>query len=307
MTLLRELPFPGYPTPYLLSRLRARSARLTRDWQAALRQGAPAGASEEELWRDLLKEHAWVYRQLNTRLRRRFAPAFCFFEIRTLVLALRNRKAREAGRVEEVLEQSLLDGRLLKPLRSIGSFQAAMTGLARQLAREAPDFAPLLAYAEQGELRPFENALAGAMLAHATHGCRHPLVRFFIASQIDLRNLFALAKHQRWQLEEIPELLPGGQLPHTRMTALIRAGRLETLERLVQRTLGPAIQLADPRLEIALLRRLSEKIRRQARDYEEAGPVLDYLWRRTLETRNLGVLLSGRDLPEETLAAELIA
>ncbi len=307
MTLLKSPAFPGYPTAYLLPRLRARKGRLTGDWQALLDHGFPPGVSEENLWRDLLKENAWLFRQMNCKLRRLFAPVFTFFEIRTLLLGLRNRMARESGRVEELLEWSLLDEQVLKPLRNSQEEATAMAGLAGQLSREAPEFTPLPHCAEARELKPFETALARCMLGYAAVTGRHPLVEAFLRQQIDLRNLLALAKHRRWQLENLPELLAGGRLPLPKLASLVQTGNLLAVNRLIKKHLGVTTGLTEAGLENALLRGVSQTIRQQAREHEEAGPVLEYLWRRYLETRNLGVLLHGRGLPRETLAAELIS
>ena len=97
MELLRDIASDGFPTDYVIARVRARRAALTREWRAELARKAAPSASDEAIWDGLLGEYAWLYGQMDGRMRARLAPVFALFELKTLVLCLRN---VDAGRKE---------------------------------------------------------------------------------------------------------------------------------------------------------------------------------------------------------------
>ena len=104
---LRDIAADGYPTDYLVARVRSRRAALL----AAGRRGRPPGledvASDEAIWDGLLTEFDWLRRQMNPRLRSVFAPVFTLFGIKTLVLALRNKAAERHAAVGRLMQHEL--------------------------------------------------------------------------------------------------------------------------------------------------------------------------------------------------------
>jgi len=109
MQLLRDITSDGFPTDYVIARVRARRASLTLESQAVLARKAPPSTSDEVIWDGLLAEYAWLYEQADTRMRVHLAPVLALFELKTLVLCLRN---IDAGRKEEVDRlTSMPDGR----------------------------------------------------------------------------------------------------------------------------------------------------------------------------------------------------
>ena len=51
----------------------------------------------------MLRELAWLHTQMNRELRETFAPLFALFEIKTIVLCLRNRAIGRTGEITRLL------------------------------------------------------------------------------------------------------------------------------------------------------------------------------------------------------------
>ncbi len=301
MNLLQQQTFDGYPPAYLLARLCGRRSLKLFDWQHLLTTGRPP-TSEGTLWRDLLQEFSWVYRQLNPRRRRELAAFFGWFEIRTLALCLRHVKPRESSRIKELLEFSLLSNRLQKPLLELQETASAVSGLAGVLTSMDPCFEGLeKIFAEQG-LRAFETELTNRYLQKACAGRQPPLVARFFCLQVDLRNLLLLYKQLRWQMGSEPErLLDGGTIAHRRLSKVSKAGDMGGVTALI----GKRPTQAET-VETELLRRITTLLHRAGRQSEGLGPVMDYLWRHFIAARNLRLLIEGEGLERTVLAEELI-
>ena len=69
---------PGYPAEYLYTRLRGRRAKLISNWKSLVYaaefsewltsssyQGFANERTVEGMWRSLLREHQWVFRQMD--------------------------------------------------------------------------------------------------------------------------------------------------------------------------------------------------------------------------------------------------
>lgn len=89
MEILQKIENRGYPTEYLLSRIKGRRVHLIIDWKPFLYGTTPteyfsstqyrgliADQSAEGVWRHLLKEFEWVYLQMNSGLQDIFWPFF---------------------------------------------------------------------------------------------------------------------------------------------------------------------------------------------------------------------------------------
>lgn len=304
MNLLRnDLP-EGYPTDYVVSRIRGRRAALTGDWLSLIERGLAPGFSEELLWRGLLKELSWVYRQLNNRLRAIFAPLFLSFEVRTLILCLRNKAARDMGKVAELLNYSLLCDEIRQALLAEEEFAKTIKSVAGRLTQFSPQFLGIdEIYGSQG-LRAFEETLVRTSLEHFSQSKLHPLIRTFFVHFLDQRNLISFYKHLRWGIGEAPPYLPGGTIPESKLRDILAGGKIEELERLLKPKRGKI--KGDGGVEVVLVRELTKQVREAGRDVVGMGPILDYIWRRYIEARNMGTLLYGKELDPDVLARELI-
>jgi vacuolar-type H+-ATPase subunit C/Vma6 len=159
---------------------------------------------------------------------------------------------------------------------------------------------------QQQGLAGCEERLLDACLGHVARSRLHPAVAPFVTRLIDMENIVALSKQLRWRMAE-HGFIEGGSIStiHLRAAALDREGG--TTRGLIGRVLG--VVEADPAsdgLVPLMAARLGGILRRQGQEPDGVGLILDYLWRRLTETRNLSLLLHGVDLDRETLGREMV-
>lgn len=237
LTLLSVLDAPGAPYDWLLARMRGRRARV------------PDTASADP-WSVALAETRWLYRRCEAPWRERIAPLLALLEVRQLVMALRLLDGGERTAAGAALHDSLLHPALLRQLvQEMPSAQRL-----RALTR-LPQVTGLLgANAETAALsgmRPFEALFVDRLLGYGRTGGGKGLGDFF-GELIDLRNLLALLKAQRWQTPESPAFLAGGRRSERALRRLAlrddAMGRLvaEIAQTLRRRTVDPLTPTAIP-------------------------------------------------------------
>lgn len=319
MELIQHAESGGHPAEYLQARIMVRKGYRVADWEAVLSAGDPiaavpatpyrkglAGRSEEEVWRSMLGEFQWVHRQMEPRLRKVFAPLFGWFELRTLVLCLRNLGEGESGKVEEILFFSLLSEHLKKVLRSGPDTAAACRGVAEQLALGAVKFGRLgKIHSEQG-LVGFERALTDLYLAEILSAPLHPVIGDFVRRLIDTRNVMVLQKQLRWEIKEPPLFVRGGRIGEGTLLEVAERGGRAGIAPLVERLTGRKGDLPPGEMEQALLSGLTRQARRAGRESAGIGLVLEYLWGCYVEARNLSLIVHGAGVDREALRKELI-
>jgi len=320
MELLLGTEDRGYPTEYLVSRIRGRRSRLVSDWGRLVYEsnvfeylGSRKNGrvfrdrSAEGIWRELMREYRWVYLQMNAGLRRIFEPYFLYTELRTLFICLRQVNAGKAGAGEELLEISLLNNELKGVLNGRAGVEAVVAGLERILVQRSRLFAGLpRVFGEQG-LRGVEQHLVDACLSMVLHERLHALLRQFFAMLIDSRNLMAVFKYLRQGLTKTPALIKGGALSMDRLIDILTRQDLAGAAALVREHAGIRAESPDlTQAEIGLYRSISRTLRKGGSAGTGVGLILDYLWRCSIEAMNLGVLAHGRDLERELVSAELV-
>lgn len=284
----------GFPADYVVARTRGRHAALIADWQDLIARGVPPGTSDERVWAAFLGELTWLHAQMNPAMRDTFAPLFGVFEIKTIVLCMRNRLLHRGSEVERLLERSLLAPRLFAILQRAMEPAPLVGALAAALAGDRPACAQLeAAYAQDGA-RGFEDTLMRLYLGDVASRPMAPAVARFFVQFIDLRNLMLLWKRRRWNLPGVPPLIEGG------------SRNAAQLEAEIARTAPPDVP-SDASLETVLLRRLTASLERERRTADPDALVVAYIWRIYAQARNLAVLYHGRDLDARTLAREVIA
>lgn len=266
--------------------------------------------SDERIWEALLTEFEWLYAQMDRGLRARLAPVFVLFELKTVVLCLRNRAAQRLGDIEGLLARSLLSAPLQQALRQERDLRSAVAAVTEILAGAAPRLRESAqAFADHG-LRGFEDSLMRSWLAYVATVPLHPVVRWFFGAFIDLRNVMILYKELRWELDEAAAFIPGGTIDVLRFERLLARRELACVDEAVREATGlgtvPAAA-SEGALETVLLASLTRRLRQAGREDEDVGLVLDYLWRNYVQARNLAVLYHGRDLAASTLERELVA
>ena len=294
----------------MLTRLRGRRAALAAAWSAVRARGLPPGVSDERIWQALLAEFEWLYGQMDRALRRRVEPVFMLFELKTIVLCVRNKAAHRATEIDGLIGQSLLGAPLRQALqgeRGVPATIAAVTaviGAVAPLAREAAD-----GYASGG-LRGFEDGLMRGYLAHVATAPLDAAVRRFFEAFTDLRNVMILYKQMRWGIADPAAFIRGGTLDPVVFERALASKRPAVVAEVASRATGlkslpPAA--TEGSIETVLLSTLARRLHLAARAGGTVEVVIDYLWRKYVEARNSAVLLHGRGAGASELERELIA
>jgi len=321
MELLLEPEDRGYPTEYLLSRIRGRKAALLRDWKNLLFDSAPLDvlvssrsrggiveASPDAVWRRLIKEYRWVYGQMNGCLRETFSLFFLYAELRTICISLRQMKDRKSAHLEELFGESLLSNELRKVCLTSTDSSTAIAMISRIFSRLSPAFADLpRAFVDEG-LRGVERRLTNSLLEYAAQQRTHPLINTFIVRMIDARNLIRLAVSVQQESANTPDFIAFGSVPTGQLSRIQQRKDLLSVNELVQQYAGVKLELNDPaQIEHVLYTATTQYLKKTGRDPLGIGTILDYLWRCSMEAMNLSILFFGKNVERDVIANELVS
>lgn len=318
--LLQQPADRGYPAEYLLTRIRGRRSRLIADWKQLVFEGAVQEylassryqgfvreRTPEALWRNLMREYRWVYTQMNEQLRKQFRPFFLYAELRTLSLCLRRLRDKDPGTGGELLELSLLSSEIKRILQGSADLPTAVQAMERLLQPRSRRFAGLAKTLESAGLRGVEQQLAGAVLDLIITSKPHPVMRSFFGRLIDARNVLNMYKYLRLEEASPPPFFPGGTITEAQLRDAVAKENFFGISALVRDFFGIRIDAPDPtKVEISLSRAITRSLKKAGREPFGVAPMLDYLWRCSIEVMNLSVLMNTRDLERELAAAELV-
>jgi hypothetical protein len=260
----------------------------------------------EGMWRALLLEHGWVHSQMDEATRRMFAPYFLYAELRTVFICLRNLEGDKAQKAGEVLSVSLLSDEVKAVLRT-GEVTDDLVKLEQLFGALAPGFRGLSMSYEGKGLRGVEQFLTHQYLLFVQGLPLHPVVHGFFSRIIDSRNILALYKSLRAGIKETGQYIAGGTVQIQQLAELTEKGDIFDITGLIRQTAGVMIASPDPtHVEVALYQGITKFLRGEGKYPLNAALILDYLWRCSLEVMNLSLLLEGKDLEREEVAAELV-
>jgi hypothetical protein len=300
--LLRNDAGPGHPPEYLLARLHARRASLAAPPPTA---GPP---SDDDIWNAFLGELGWLFRQMHPRTRVDYSPLFLLFEMKTIVLCLRNAALERVEPRQRLLERSLLSDGIRDVLGAPRPVGAMVAGLGDALAGLSASFADLDARYFEAGLRGCEDALMRLFLESLRKARLAPPLRQFVSLFIDLRNVMALYKHQRWDLKGPVALIAGGSIAVPALKAIVIKDDRDALDALVLKLTGrPVTADNELSLETALLASLGSQLSASRRARGDAWLVTEYVWSRYVHARNLAVRHHATGIDRATLERELIA
>jgi hypothetical protein len=306
MELLRDIAADGYPTDYLVARVRGRRAALSGGQRPPLAEAA----SDEAVWGALLAEFDWLRRQMDPPLREMFAPVFMLFGLKTLVLSLRNKAAGRDATVDRLLRHELFADELREALAGAADANAAVSVVAAVLGGAPGGAAGLAAaYAADG-LKGLEARVMRDFLASVLAARMHRAVRGFFVAFIDLRNVMTLYKQLRWGFSDAAAFVPGGSLATSRLATASAAGDAACLDDCVREIAGDVARppaMGEVALESRLLSSLTHRLARRARDGDEVEIVLDYLWTVYVQARNRALRLHAGAGDAVLLEPELVA
>jgi vacuolar-type H+-ATPase subunit C/Vma6 len=320
MDLLLNPGNSGYPTEYLLSRIKGRRSALIKNWKqlvhdhelflstSPLRQGVFRGSiAPDRIWAELSQEYRWVYGQMNQPLREVFTPYFLYAELRNICICLRHLRNKKEGPIDEVLGKSLLSDEVKEVLERSSDLAEAIDGLERLFFAFSKEFAGLSVTAQQEGLRGVEQRLVETYLAVMVGSRLDPLLQKFFSRLVDARNIISLYKYLRLEHAELPPVLPGGSIAAEKLHELAAKDDLVAIGPIVRTLTGIQVERPEPTLiEIALYKGMTRWLRAEGRKPFGVGPILDYLWRCSIEAMNLSILYQGRDLERDIVSAELV-
>lgn len=320
MEILRPMENRGYPADYLLARISVRRSWLVADWRHLLsaaepleavpvspRRGKLGAGSEQAIWASLLEESAWLYGQMDERLRGIFSTVFTWFELKTLILCLRTRQRTGGAELEGILAHSLLAEKVRRLLVGAGETAGVAEEICNLFARDDVNYARLRGvYGKEG-VDGVERQLVTLYLEQAACGELHPAVRKFFRYLIDMTNIMILYKQLRWRIKLPLSFIAGGGMKGSTFRGLLEGEGLNALPPLVRSLTGMPAQIpAGGSPEPLLLKGLSRLLSREARVTGGIGLILDYLWRCYMEARNLSILAHCGEMEREILRTELL-
>jgi hypothetical protein len=278
--LLRQPRTEGYPTDFLLARLRGKRQYLTD------MPGRVTRTSVADSWELLQADYRWLFEAMQPPLRQRYAPCFLYYEVRSVQMLLRAFIGLERSQIERLCQNSLLRQELLKQVCLCETIEEVLAVLDGWLGRLlSPGVRLVDLYALSGN-RAVEETLTDGLLRHITSGRHNPEVAEFFREQVDFRNLLTAGRYLRWELGEIPLLNGGGEVSRQLIAA---AGRSDS-KRMQQVITEYVDDVSDIALfESVWLARCGRRLEMAGRDPLGGSLILDYLWRRYQAFRQTGL------------------
>jgi vacuolar-type H+-ATPase subunit C/Vma6 len=321
MNLLEIPDNAGYPTEYLLARLRGRSAHFIKEWDGPLFSHDPveylratrygefiSEYSGDGAWKHLLREFKWVYLQMNNELREAFYPFFMFTEIKTLIVCFRYKTAKEISTdTDKLLTLSLLSGETKKILDMKSELPDLLNALENKLLSLSGKPSELEEAFFYDGLKGLEQRLTILFIGKIINSGLHPVLRNFFASLIDLKNITAIYKHIRWGVKTNPYLIPGGNLTESRLKKVFQTYEISGIGKLLHNVTGSVVEEeTGMHIERTLYAGLLKQTKTMQRVSLDIGLVLHYLWRCYIEALNLSIILYGSDIDRNVLKEELV-
>lgn len=271
------------------------------------RRGKTGVDSADAIWRLLLTEFRWVFLQMDGKLRDIFRPFFQYSELRTLFFCLRYRMNDETAKLEQILSASLFSKEFKRMLRRNKEIPDVMEDIEDLFVSLSPKFRGIREVFLKDGLKGLEQKLASTYLEYVIQSELHPLIRAYFSRIIDARNIIAVYKYLRWEVEGTPPFVGGGHIAERRIRETKDNANIFGVMSLIRTVTGVNVERPDASgVENALYRGMTRFLKRLSRETSGIGLVLDYLWRCSIEARNLGIILYGGDSERETVLAEMV-
>ena len=254
-----------------------------------------------------MAEYQWIYHQMNGQVRKTFAPFFLYGELRTLFICLRYLRGLKRDRLQEVLSLSLLSGEIQAVLLRSPDELSAARGIEEKFLGLSGLFKGIAETMRHEGLKGFEQKLAELFLSAVIATGLDPFLKSFFLQVIDARNILALAKLLKLDATLERPFISGGRTDAVKFREILDRRDVQAADKLVRGFTGEKNAPANlSGLEISLYRGISRSLKRGGRGSLGTGPVLDYLWRCSVDAMNLSILSYGAKLTRDIVAAELI-
>ncbi len=321
MEFLQEIEDRGYPTEYLLARIHGRRLSLLNDWDGVLsgpdmvQHPGPSdyrvfmtASTPDSRWEKYLKESAWIFHQMNNGLRNIFRPYFMYSELNTLLTCLRYKTEKgNSAEIERLLFFSLLSKGIKDVLKTDADAPSVLNILEKKVSFIRDNSAGLEQVFLIDGFKGAEQKITGALFECILNMDTHPLIKRLFVSIADARNIITLHKHLRWDTTSGPFFIEGGNIKKAILNKILHSYNTDALDALVYKQTGRRIEGPDAaRVENALQRQLTRRIKKGERESPDIGLILNYLWRCAMEAKNLSIIYHGRELDRGILKEELV-
>lgn len=315
MNLLITPETTGYPTDYLLARIKGRRAYLFSDLDELILNPMPleylqktgyrdflSEYSKEGVWYRVWAEYRWLYWQMNTRLRRDFYHLFVYFELKRITRCLRYKVQKgKNGKVSRLLSFSLISKEIRALLTDETDLSTIIEGLEGAGLRGLSH-----AFSERG-LVGLESALVDCFFDEISIPRPHHLMRSIFSYIIDSINITILYKYLRWSVETPPVFIDNGTINQDMLLGIFNSKQPDAITRLIHRLTGIYVKTITPsNIETVMKKGLMKKTGAMRREGSDRGIILDYIWRRYIEAENLGIILYGEGIDSDALNKELV-
>lgn len=320
MKLIDILENGGYPTEYLLARLRGRRTKAFSAWDEIIFHADPSDYllktqygeftekyAAEGVWIQLLREYQWVYRQMNNTVKYTFIPFFSFCEIQTLLACLRYKSEKDTGgQIGHLLTFSLLSHEIKEILISKEDLPETVKALDNYILDDVERAGHLSHTLSTQGMTGVEQGLTALFFEKLEPEAIHPVLCIFFSFMVDALNLISLYKHIRWGIEAPLQLKSGGKIRSSGMNKILLERDMEAVTRLIKKMTGKELEDQKmTRIEHMLYDSLTNRIHTAARDEPETGFILHYLWSVYMEVQNLSIILRGKHMERDVLREEL--
>lgn len=224
---------------------------------------------------------------MNKNLRLIFEPVFLYFEIKNIILFLRDKAISE--KPSEILHLSLLPEDFKKVLITSTDITESIKDIERLFSYLSESFYCLsMSFKEKG-LMGIENEIMKLFLESTAQKYVHPIIRVFIRSLIDSKNILILHKYMRWQLRGEPGFVKGGNIDIQELKRIFKKGDNDKIAAILYRFTG--LKIHKENLEQSLIEGIRNVIIRHIEDPLSIANILNYIWGCFIQAINLGISL----------------
>ncbi|HYQ47913.1 MAG TPA: V-type ATPase subunit, partial [Thermodesulfovibrionales bacterium] len=207
----------------------------------------------------------------------------------------------------EMLSASLLSDEIREILSESADELAAVRAMENKLVCLSGRFAGITEILQQKGLTGFEHALSERYLSVIVGAGMTPFLLTFFMRLIDARNILNLARLVKLGVLAEHPFVPGGRISIGTLGEILGSKNHQGIKKLLREFTGEEAGSIEPvRLEAFLYRGITRSLKKGGRDALSFSPILEYLWRCSIEAMNLSVLIYGRDLERDVVAAELV-
>jgi hypothetical protein len=214
---------------------------------------------------------------------------------------------RQKKEIEHILAFSLLSERVKNILSLEADLPFILEMLDKRAAFLSDSPAGLSDIFLTGGLPEVEQTITRTLFEHIMKEPVHPCITRFFISLIDSINIITLYKHLRWGLSARPTFITGGNVKEPVLSTILHSNDVSEITGLIKKQTGFYVgKPAAASIESALLKGISGQVKKMERESPDIGLILNYLWRSSLEARDLSILYYGNKIDKDIIREELV-